>query len=78
MRQARFGVMTHFPHDWIMTGQGEQMTPENWARLVDGFDVEAVASQLKEVGAAYYLISIGQNSGYYLSPNAAYAAEWDV
>lgn len=72
MREARFGVMTHFLHDWIMTGRSEEMTPENWNRLVDGFDVEAVANQLKEVGASYYLISIGQNSGYYLSPNAAY------
>ena len=72
MRVARFGVMTHFLHDWIMQGQREQMTPENWNALVDGFDVEAVAEQLKSVGAAYYLISIGQNSGYYLSPNATY------
>ena len=28
--------------------------------------------QLQSVGARYYQISIGQNSGYYLSPNAAY------
>jgi hypothetical protein len=72
MREARFGVMTHFLHDWIMQGQREQMTPENWNQLVEGFDVEAVADQLKSVGASYYLISIGQNSGYYLSPNATY------
>src|SRR5882724_6489465 len=72
MREARFGVMTHFLHDWIMQDQREQMTPENWNTLVDGFDVEAVAKQLKSVGASYYLISIGQNSGYYLSPNKTY------
>jgi len=72
MRAARFGVMTHFLHDWIMHDQHDQMTPENWNNLVNGFDVEAVADQLKSVGASYYLISIGQNSGYYLSPNAAY------
>jgi hypothetical protein len=72
MRQARFGVMTHFLHDWIMREQRDQMTPENWGKLVDGFDVEALATQLQSVGAAYYLISIGQNSGYYLSPNATY------
>src|SRR5262249_44579737 len=30
------------------------------------------AGQLKSVGAGYYIISIGQNSGYYLAPNAAY------
>src|SRR4051812_40717796 len=68
MHEARFGVMTHFLHDWIMHDQHDQMTPQNWNRLVDGFDVEAVADQLESVGASYYLISIGQNSGYYLSP----------
>ena len=40
--------------------------------LVDGFDVERLAEQLESVGARYYLITIGQNSGYYLSPNATY------
>jgi len=72
MRAARFGVMTHFLHDWIMQDQRDQMTPENWNKLVEGFNVDAVADQLSSVGAAYYLISIGQNSGYYLAPNATY------
>jgi hypothetical protein len=73
MREARFGVMTHYLHDWIVgRGNRDQMTPENWNKLVDGFDVEACADQLKSVGADYYLISIGQNSGYFLSPNATY------
>ena len=43
LHAARFGVMTHFLHDWIMHDQHDQMTPENWNKLVDGFDVEAVA-----------------------------------
>ena len=95
MREARFGVMTHYLHDWIasdgwqllsaekrqeLTDAGltqrewrqQQMTPENWNKLVDAFDVETCADQLKSVGADYYLISIGQNSGYYISPNATY------
>src|SRR5689334_23196332 len=56
MRAARFGVMTHFLHDWIMQDQRDQMTPENWNKLVAGFKVDAVADQLKSVGAAYYLL----------------------
>ncbi len=73
MRERRFGVMTHFLHEWILgRGHRDEMTPENWNKLVDGFDVEACADQLKSVGATYYLISIGQNSGYFLSPNATY------
>ena len=39
---------------------------------MDGFDAEGIARRLESVGAGYYQISIGQNSGYYLAPNAAY------
>lgn len=72
MRDARFGVMMHFLHDWIMKDQSDAMTPAHWNQLVDGFDVETLAQQLEAVGAKYFLISIGQNSGYYLAPNATY------
>ena len=72
MRQARWGVMTHYRADWIARSSGEKMSVERWNDLVDHFDVERVAAQLQSVGAGWYQISIGQNSGYYLSPNAAY------
>ena len=48
------------------------MTVEQWNKMVDGFDVEAMAKRLEQVGARHYQLSIGQNSGYYLSPNAVY------
>ncbi len=72
MKQARWGVMTHYLADWIASTSGKPMTVEKWNALVDGFDTEALAAQLESVGSGYYLISIGQNSGYYLSPNATY------
>ena len=73
MREARFGVMTHFLYDWIAGREGRAaMSPEKWNEIVNGFDVAACAAQLRSVGARYYLISLGQNSGYYVSPNAAY------
>jgi hypothetical protein len=72
MHDARFGVMTHYLADWISQTTNQPMTTERWNSLVDHFDVQRMAEQLKSVGAAYYIISIGQNSGYYLSPNAAY------
>jgi hypothetical protein len=70
MPQARWGVMTHYLPDWIEPGR--RWTSEEWNQLVDGFDVDALAGQLASVGAGYYLISIGQNSGFYLAPNATY------
>jgi hypothetical protein len=39
---------------------------------VKQFDTEAVAKQLEEMGAGYFVLTLGQNSGYFNSPNAAY------
>ena len=72
LREARFGVMTHYLADWIGRREGQRPSVERWNELVDRFDVERLAEQLDSVGAGYYLITIGQNSGYYLSPNATY------
>jgi hypothetical protein len=72
MREARWGVMSHYLADWRERSDHEPRGVEHWNDLVDHFDVEALADQLKSVGAGWYLISIGQNSGYYLSPNATY------
>jgi alpha-L-fucosidase len=72
MKQARWGVMNHYLADWKARETNEQMTVEKWNEMIDRFDVEGLAEQLKSVGAGYYLITIGQNSGYYLSPNAVY------
>jgi len=72
MQQARWGVMTHYLADWQSQVHHLDMNVEQWNKLVEGFDVEAIAGQLQAAGAKYYQISIGQNSGYYLSPNRAY------
>ncbi len=72
MQDAQWGVMTHYLADWQARVHHLDMSVAEWNRLVDGFDVEALAKQLQSVGARYYQITIGQNSGYYLAPNAAY------
>jgi len=72
MAKAKWGVMTHYLADWQARANHLEMSIEQWNKMVDGFDVEAMADTLQSVGAGYYQISIGQNSGYYLSPNATY------
>ncbi len=74
LRKARFGVMSHYLSDCIERNDptAPPMTVERWNNFIDHFDVNALAKQLHEVGADYYLITIGQNSGYYLAPNATY------
>ncbi len=64
--------MTHYLSDWQARSNGLTMSVDQWNKMVDGFDVEKMAEQLQSVGAKYYQISIGQNSGYYISPNATY------
>ena len=62
MREARFGVMTHYLADWIARSSGEPqslMSVERWNAQVDAFDVEGLASQLHSAGTGYYLISFG-------------------
>lgn len=60
-KDAQYGAFMHF-------------LPGSEAGLaqVASFDVEAVARQLTEMGAKYFIITLGQNSGYFISPNATY------
>jgi hypothetical protein len=61
LRDARIGAFMHF-------------LPGNTAAFakVEDFDVEALAKQLEWMGAKYFVLTLGQNSGYYNSPNSVY------
>lgn len=60
-KNAKYGVFMHFlPGD-----------PKTFA-LVDKFDVDFLANQLQQSGAKYFVLTLGQNSGYFNAPNAAY------
>jgi hypothetical protein len=76
MKEARWGVMTHYLADWIARadgdGGGRTMSVASWNELVDHFDVEGLAGQLDATGAGYLVFTIGQNSGFYVAPNASY------
>src|SRR4029453_12840013 len=72
IREARFGVMTHYLADWRSRTDHVAMTVETWNQLVDEFDVDGLAAQLASAGVKYHILTIGQNSGYYAAPNATY------
>lgn len=69
--------------DWFMQGKfglfvqwlygGGDITGD-WNDAVDGFDVDYFAKQASETGAKYVIFTLGQNSGYFASPNATYDA----
>jgi lysophospholipase L1-like esterase len=60
-RDAKYGVFMHF-------------LPGDAAGLarVQEFDVEVLSRQLETLGAKYLVITLGQNSGFFNSPNATY------
>ncbi len=60
-RDARFGVFMHFlPAD------------EQGLKRVKEFDVKALADQLEAAGARYFVLTLGQNSGFMNAPNSTY------
>lgn len=67
-KDAGVGVMLHFLKN-VYVKEGGSL---EWNAVVDEFDVELFASNCKEAGAEFVLFSLGQNDGYYCSPNAAY------
>ena len=72
LKEAKFGVMTHYLQDWLSRTENKKIDVQEWNRLVNDLDVNALAEQVKSVGARYMIFTIGQNSGYYVSPNTTY------
>ncbi len=61
MRAGKYGVFFHYL----------QGGPE-YQKAVDSFNVDRFAEQAASTGAAWVVLTLGQNSGYYCSPNATY------
>jgi len=69
-KDAKWGVFMHYMADTVL--KGDELSVENWNKAVNAFDVNGLAEQLASVGAGYFVLTLGQNSGYYCAPNAAY------
>jgi alpha-L-fucosidase len=70
LKEAKWGVFMHYMGDTVF--KGDELTVANWNKAVAGFDVKGLAEQLASAGAGYFVLTLGQNSGFYCSPNAAY------
>ncbi len=76
------GVATNWlsAAQWGVFNQGQMAeiqvppitTVAAWNAYVNAFDTDGVANQLQRMGAGYLLHGLGQNSGFYSSPNAAF------
>ena len=69
-REARWGVFNHYLSGVVL--KDVSLTVEIWNDAVDSFDTESMAKTLEDIGAGYYVITLGQNCGYYCSPNSTY------
>jgi hypothetical protein len=72
MRDARWGVMTHYLSVPPSTKEPADMTVSKWNRHVDGVDVPRFADTIAATGAGYLIFTLGQNSGFFCSPNKTY------
>lgn len=67
-----YGIMGHYLAAPAGNDMKEDMGIQNWNQRVDAFDTRKLTGQLKLAGADYVILSVGQNSGYYCSPNPVY------
>lgn len=67
-RDAGYGIMIHYLKPIIVPDGGAK----EWNEAVNSFNAERFASQVNEAGAGFVMFTLGQNSGYYCSPNSAY------
>jgi alpha-L-fucosidase len=71
MQKAQWGIFVHYLYDCVKSGD-DRMSSMAWNRIVSDCDVEAFAERVAYTGAGYVVWTLGQNSGYYCSPNSDY------
>jgi len=67
-KKAGVGVMLHFLKAVFVPEGGSK----EYNEVVDHFNVERFAENCKQAGANYVMFALGQNDGYFCSPNRAY------
>lgn len=67
-----WGVFCHWLGALPSSDGGATLSADAWNCRVDAFDVQGLGRQLEAIGAPYFFITIGQNSGHYIAPNEVY------
>lgn len=78
LADAGWGVFCHFLASQPSAPSAPDLTVDAWNRRVEAVDVDRLADQLDEIGADYFLFTLGQNSGFYCSPNETYDSIVDI
>ncbi len=69
---GEFGIMCHYLSGLPSGAVCTEPTEDEWNARVNAVDTEALAEQVASTGASWLIFTLGQNSGYYCSPNATY------
>ncbi|MGC8977361.1 MAG: hypothetical protein ACP5OB_07040 [Candidatus Ratteibacteria bacterium] len=72
MYERKWGVMVHYLADVPSNTEEISLTPEEWNKKVNSFNVRNFVKQLSEIKCGWLIFTIGQNSGFYCSPNKTY------
>ncbi|MCC7495855.1 MAG: hypothetical protein IT204_26115 [Fimbriimonadaceae bacterium] len=72
MREAGWGLFVHYLADTASNSTAIALTPAEWNAQVEAIDVAGLAAQLRALRPGWFFLTLGQNSGFYLSPNATY------
>jgi len=67
MARGSYGIMVHYLI--APPGQTDEQKTQAFNHIVDRFDVDTFVQQLETTGADWLIFTIGQNTGYYCSPN---------
>ncbi|GGD90421.1 alpha-L-fucosidase [Paenibacillus nasutitermitis] len=74
--KAKYGISHHLLAEFmnrVAAEPGDKWQPgEAWDDVINGFDVNGYVQQVVETGAGFVILTLGQNSGYLLSPNETY------
>jgi len=71
-KDAGWGVFCHYLADTASNSEPIPMTPDDWNRQVDAFDLGGFGAQIESTGTRFCFVTIGQNSGFFCAPNGTY------
>lgn len=66
--KGSYGIFVHY----LVKYNNYKLTSEEWNEQTAGFDAEGLARQAHECGAKWVFITMGQASGHFIAPNAAF------
>ena len=66
------GIMCHYLAVPASTMDAHNLSIEKWNKQIDAFDVNTLVQQIARSGVDYLILTLGQNSGFFISPNSTY------